>query len=129
MEQRSTNTNFDAIVIGGGHNGLAAAATLARKGKRVCVLERASTLGGMMAAEAVTDGVDAAPTPPRLAHLLYNLNPKVERELGLRVQAEPVATVSLSPTSQHVLISSKSSIFNSVSFISGHDDSMHESKP
>lgn len=104
MEQRSTNTNFDAIVIGGGHNGLAAAATLARKGKRVCVLERASTLGGMMAAEAVTDGVDAAPTPPRLAHLLYNLNPKVERELGLRVQAEPLTTVSLSPTSQHVQI-------------------------
>ena len=79
MEPRSTNTHFDAIVIGGGHNGLAAAATLARKGKRVCVLERTSTLGGMMAAEPVTDGVDAAPTPPRLALLLYILHPQVER--------------------------------------------------
>ncbi|NIO40067.1 MAG: FAD-dependent oxidoreductase, partial [Burkholderiales bacterium] len=32
--------NFDCVVIGAGHNGLTAAAYLARSGKRVCVLER-----------------------------------------------------------------------------------------
>ena len=36
---------FDCIVIGGGHNGLVAAAYLAQGGKRVCVLERRHVLG------------------------------------------------------------------------------------
>ena len=64
---------FDAIVIGAGHNGLTAAATLARKGKRVCVLERSEQVGGMMTDSTLAPGVSA----PRMAHLLYNLNATV----------------------------------------------------
>ena len=37
----------DVIVIGAGHNGLAAAATLAKQGKKVLVLEKNGYVGGM----------------------------------------------------------------------------------
>lgn len=49
-------TKYDAIIIGGGHNGLVAAAYLAKAGRRVLVLERRSTLGGAAATEEVFPG-------------------------------------------------------------------------
>ena len=42
MSQRAA---YDAVVIGGGHNGLVCAAYLAKGGKKVCVLERRHVLG------------------------------------------------------------------------------------
>jgi len=39
---------YDAVVIGGGHNGLVAAAYLAKAGRRVVVVERRDVLGGLM---------------------------------------------------------------------------------
>ncbi len=50
------NNNYDAIIIGGGHNGLVAAATLAGAGKRVLVLERRDNLGGAAATEELFPG-------------------------------------------------------------------------
>jgi len=53
--------NFDAIVIGGGANGLAAATTLGRAGKRVLVLESGDALGGHSRATEFTPGFYASP--------------------------------------------------------------------
>ena len=47
---------YDAIVIGGGHNGLTAAAYLARAGGRVLALERRHVLGGAAVTEEVFPG-------------------------------------------------------------------------
>lgn len=51
-----TIKKYDAIVIGGGHNGLTAAAYLARAGKDVLVLERRYVLGGAAVTEEVFPG-------------------------------------------------------------------------
>ena len=52
----STVIKYDAIVIGGGHNGLTAAAYLARTGKKVLVLERRHVLGGAAVTEEIFPG-------------------------------------------------------------------------
>ena len=50
-------SSYDAVVIGGGHNGLVAAAYLAKSGKSVCVVERRGVLGGAAVTEEIVPGV------------------------------------------------------------------------
>jgi phytoene dehydrogenase-like protein len=52
--------DFDVIVIGAGHNGLTCAAALARRGRGVCVLERADHVGGMAAGHEFHPGYTTA---------------------------------------------------------------------
>jgi phytoene dehydrogenase-like protein len=71
---------FDAIVVGGGHNGLTAAAYLSRAGLRVCVLERRDILGGACVTEEVWPGQRVS----RASYVVSMLQPKVVEDLRLR---------------------------------------------
>ena len=70
---------YDVIIIGGGHNGLANAAYLARAGKKVLVLERRYVLGGA----AVTDELFPCFKFSVASYVVSLLRPEIIRELAL----------------------------------------------
>ena len=71
--------SYDAIVVGGGHNGLTCAAYLARAGMRVCVLERRHVLGGACVTEEVWPGQRVS----RASYVVSMLQPKIVSDLRL----------------------------------------------
>src|SRR5688572_26808634 len=72
-------TTYDAIIIGGGHNGLAAAAYLAKAGKKVLVLERRHVLGGAAVTEELYPGFKYSVC----SYVVSLLRPEVIQELEL----------------------------------------------
>jgi phytoene dehydrogenase-like protein len=86
-ERTSVSIVLDAVVIGAGHNGLVAAAYLARAGLDVQVFERRDVVGGACVTEELWPGVRASPG----AYTLSLLRPEIIRDLdlaahGLRVE-------------------------------------------
>ena len=73
------SSRFDAIVIGGGHNGLTAAAYLARAGRKVLVLERRHLLGGAAVTEEVFPGFKFSVC----SYVVSLLRPEIIRDLDL----------------------------------------------
>jgi phytoene dehydrogenase-like protein len=92
---RPRRSRYDAVIAGGGHNGLAAAAYLAGAGKSVLVLERLSHTGGLAVSEAVFPGVDARVS--RYSYLVSLLPSAIARDLGLRVELRPRRIGSYTP--------------------------------
>jgi phytoene dehydrogenase-like protein len=75
---------YDAVVVGGGHNGLTAAAYLGRAGRTVLVLERLDHVGGAAVSARVFPGVDARLS--RYSYLVSLLPGRVIEELRLPLQ-------------------------------------------
>jgi phytoene dehydrogenase-like protein len=71
---------WDAIVVGGGHNGLTTAAYLAKAGMRTLILERRSILGGACVTEEVWPGARVS----RASYVVSMLQPKVVSDLDLK---------------------------------------------
>ncbi|AZN96558.1 NAD(P)/FAD-dependent oxidoreductase [Mesorhizobium sp. M9A.F.Ca.ET.002.03.1.2] len=86
--------SFDAIVIGGGHNGLVSAAVLAKSGRKVLVLEAADDVGGAARTEAFAPGFRVS----SIAHLLNRLHPDVVKTLELERHGLDIARSGFVPS-------------------------------
>jgi phytoene dehydrogenase-like protein len=73
------NARWDAIVVGGGHNGLVAATYLGRAGLRTLVLEGREAVGGALGTSEIVHGARV----PTMAHTVGRLSSAVARELDL----------------------------------------------
>src|SRR5437764_10580538 len=96
---------YDAIIIGGGHNGLVAAAYLARAGRSVLVLERRDLVGGCAVTEEIWPGYRVSTG----AYLTSLLQERIVTELelprfGYQVDAKDPAFFSAFPDGRHLFM-------------------------
>ena len=97
LTSTQARTRWDVVVVGAGHNGLTAAAMLARAGLATLVVERREVIGGCCVTEEIAPGCRASTT----SYIASMLRPEVIRELqlgnhGLRmIPCEPAVQVAL----------------------------------
>jgi phytoene dehydrogenase-like protein len=100
-----TQTHYNTIIIGAGHNGLVAAAYLAKQGKKVLVLERRAIVGGSVVTESFGDNftVDSVQTGG-------TLRPDIIKDLKLPLQTvtEKPNFISLQPDGNHLTLNEES---------------------
>ncbi|MGD8200881.1 phytoene desaturase family protein [Ornithinimicrobium sp. W1679] len=78
------STSHDVVVVGGGHNGLTAAAYLARAGRSVLLLERQEALGGATVSAEAFEGVGARLS--RYSYLVSLMPRQIVDDLGLSLR-------------------------------------------
>ncbi|MFE0102293.1 phytoene desaturase family protein [Streptomyces sp. NPDC059009] len=89
-------TRYDAVIVGGGHNGLVAAAYLARAGRSVLLLERLTRTGGAAVSTNPFAGLDARLS--RYSYLVSLLPRKIVRDLDLDFRVRTRTVSSYTPT-------------------------------
>jgi phytoene dehydrogenase-like protein len=102
---RTPGGRYDAVVVGGGHNGLVCAAYLAAAGLSVCVVERRGIVGGA----AVTEEFHPGFRNSTASYTVSLLSPRVIRDLdlathGLRIVRRPLANFLPFPDGTHLKV-------------------------
>lgn len=96
MTASEGSRTYDAVIVGGGHNGLVAAAYLARAGRSVLVLERLDHTGGAAVSTRPFTGVDARLS--RYSYLVSLLPAKIVQDLDLDFRLSTRTISSYTPT-------------------------------
>jgi phytoene dehydrogenase-like protein len=104
-------TEYDAIIVGGGHNGLVAACYLAKAGKKVILLEKNSEFGGATKSSYTFPGVAAKLS--RYSYLVALLPEKIIKDLELRFETLSRNVSSYTPYNQSGVLVNR--IFDDVS--------------
>jgi phytoene dehydrogenase-like protein len=96
---------YDVVIVGGGHNGLTAAAYLSRAGRSVCVVERRSVLGGACVTEELLPGARFS----SCAYIVSSLCPEVIEGLelkrfGLELYSTEAMNFIMGPEHDHLFL-------------------------
>ena len=97
------STEYDVIIVGAGHNGLVCANVLAKKGKKVLVVEAEDEVGGLACTHEFTSGFHVSTA----AHLHYGLHPKVNdlcqpEKFGLKYSKQNLLTKVVNSSGEFV---------------------------
>ncbi|WP_280460570.1 phytoene desaturase family protein [Nocardia carnea] len=101
------NARYDVVIVGGGHNGLVAAAYLGRAGYSVLVLEQAAAAGGAAVSAQLFAGIDIRVS--RYSYLVSLLPDRIVRDLGLRFRTRKRRISSYTPAGDTGLLVDNSS--------------------
>ncbi|WP_425279192.1 phytoene desaturase family protein [Arthrobacter nanjingensis] len=83
MSATTPAPDYDAVIVGGGHNGLTAAAYLAKAGLSVAVLERLGSTGGAAVSKTAFTGLSARLS--RYSYLVSLMPERIKEDLGLEL--------------------------------------------
>ena len=97
--------SYDVIIVGAGHNGMAAAVKLSKSGRKVLLLESSSKPGGMAVSNNFFKGFKIATLP----HLINHLSSMVINELdlfdhGLEINNKLIPSISIDQNNNYVVL-------------------------
>jgi phytoene dehydrogenase-like protein len=104
-------SHYDAIIIGGGHNGLVCAAYLARAGRKVCVLERRHVLGGCATTEELWPGYKVSTAAYVISLFLRQIIRELKlKEYGLAILPRSPSSFTPLPDGRSLLLGPDSAL-------------------